>query len=92
MSKIVIIGAGFTGALAARRLARKKYTVTLIDRKSHFLFLPRLADILAGASSERWTRAPLDKLAQRFGYAFVQGNVVSIDRDRRQVTLADGQV
>jgi len=40
MKKVVIIGGGFSGSLAARKLERKNFKVVLIDSKDYFEFTP----------------------------------------------------
>ena len=40
MKKVVVIGGGFAGALAARKLENENFSVTLIDTKDHFEFTP----------------------------------------------------
>ncbi|HKZ33718.1 MAG TPA: FAD-dependent oxidoreductase [Candidatus Nanoarchaeia archaeon] len=40
MKKVVIIGGGFSGALAAQKLERENFSVTLIDTKDYFEFTP----------------------------------------------------
>lgn len=40
MKKVVIIGGGFAGALAAKKLDNKNFNVTLIDTKDYFEFTP----------------------------------------------------
>ncbi|MCA2000998.1 MAG: FAD-dependent oxidoreductase, partial [Chloroflexi bacterium] len=42
---IVILGAGFAGLEAARRLARAPVRITLIDRNNHHLFQPLLYQV-----------------------------------------------
>ncbi len=50
MSKhVVIIGGGFGGLEAARRLAGKDVQVTLIDRRNHHLFQPLLYQVATAA-------------------------------------------
>jgi len=40
--RVVIVGAGFGGLTAAKRLAKTPVNVTLIDRENHHLFQPLL--------------------------------------------------
>ena len=43
--KVVIVGAGFGGLAAAKRLARADVDVTLIDRRNYHLFQPLLYQV-----------------------------------------------
>jgi len=42
---VVIIGAGFGGLNAARRLARERVQITIVDRKNHHTFQPLLYQV-----------------------------------------------
>jgi NADH:ubiquinone reductase (H+-translocating) len=46
--RVVIVGGGFGGLPAARRLGRKPVEVTLIDRRNHHLFQPLLYQVATG--------------------------------------------
>lgn len=91
-NRIVIVGGGFSGALAARQIAQQRLPdteVLLIDIKDHFLFTPRLIDALALFGSETvmpWS-LPFSELAQRFGYSFLQGKVEHVNREQKTVTV-----
>src|SRR5437764_963205 len=55
--RVVIVGAGFGGLEAAKRLAGKPVDVTVIDRRNHHLFQPLLYQVAtcvekAGAVAE----------------------------------------
>ena len=49
---VVIIGSGFGGLTAARRLAKAEVDVTVISRTSHHLFQPLLYQVATGLISE----------------------------------------
>jgi NADH dehydrogenase FAD-containing subunit len=48
---VVIVGGGFGGMAAAKRLKRADVAVTLIDRTNHQLFQPLLYQLATGALS-----------------------------------------
>src|SRR5262245_10601901 len=50
--RVVIVGGGFGGLFAARRLRRAPVKVTLIDRINHHLFQPLLYQVATGVLSE----------------------------------------
>jgi NADH dehydrogenase len=49
--RVVIVGAGFAGVWAARRLSGKPVEVTLIDRRNHHTFQPLLYQVALAALS-----------------------------------------
>jgi NADH dehydrogenase len=59
VSKVVIVGAGFGGLAAARRLAGKAVDVTLVDRRNHHLFQPLLYQVATAALSPADIAAPI---------------------------------
>src|ERR1017187_7675452 len=57
--RVVIIGAGFAGLTAARRIARLPVHVTLIDRKNHHTFQPLLYQVATAGLSPGEIAAPI---------------------------------
>src|SRR6202162_5446127 len=57
--KVVIVGAGFAGLTAARRIARLPVQVTVIDRKNHHTFQPLLYQVATAGLSPGEIAAPL---------------------------------
>jgi NADH dehydrogenase FAD-containing subunit len=49
--KAVIVGAGFGGLAAAKRLANQPIDVTLIDQRNYHLFQPLLYQVATAALS-----------------------------------------
>ncbi len=49
--RVVIVGAGFGGLTAAKRLAKTLVNVTLIDRENHQLFQPLLYQVATAGLS-----------------------------------------
>jgi len=89
-SKIVIVGAGFVGLPAARRLKKSlgdSANITLIDEKDHFLFTPRLIDALAGDVKEPLIKTDLKLIADANDFTFLRAHVDAIDRKARRVLL-----
>ncbi|WP_291463747.1 FAD-dependent oxidoreductase, partial [Actinomyces sp.] len=50
--RIVIIGSGFAGLTAARRLKKADADITILARTSHHLFQPLLYQVATGILSE----------------------------------------
>jgi len=57
--RIVIVGAGFGGLAAAKRLANKPLDVTLVDRRNYHLFQPLLYQVATAALSPADIAAPI---------------------------------
>jgi NADH dehydrogenase len=56
---VVIVGAGFGGLAAAKRLAGKAVDVTIVDRRNHHLFQPLLYQVATAALSPADIAAPI---------------------------------
>src|SRR5438105_9146887 len=79
-SRVVIVGGGFAGLFAARRLGRAPVRVTLIDRAEHHLFQPLLYQCATGILSEGKIASPLRELLRKHrNVEFVLGEVTDID-------------
>ncbi len=82
--RVVIVGGGFAGLFAARRL--KGHAVTLIDRDGHHLFQPLLYQCATGILSEGQIAAPLRKVLTRYkNVECVLAEVIGIDPAGRRV-------
>ena len=57
--KVVIVGAGFGGLTAARRIARLPVQVTVVDRKNHHTFQPLLYQVATAGLSPGEIAAPI---------------------------------
>jgi NADH dehydrogenase len=91
--RIVIIGGGFGGLYAAKRLKNAPVEVTLIDRRNHHLFQPLLYQVATGALSAADIATPLRALLKNQRNARVLlGEVTGFDVPNRQVILRDGVV
>ncbi|MCE4602062.1 MAG: FAD-dependent oxidoreductase [Desulfurococcales archaeon] len=91
MEKILVLGAGTGGLVAANLLASHGYKVTLIERSDTHLFQPGMLWIaFQGHSPSRYTRPVKDLV--RPGVELVKGSVAGIDLGDRLVYLADGRI
>src|SRR6476646_5616476 len=50
-TRVVIVGGGFAGLLAARGLRRADVDLTLVDRQNFFLFQPLVYQVATGSLS-----------------------------------------
>lgn len=88
---LVIIGGGFAGLWATRALASAHLRITLVDRRNHHLFQPLLYQVATAGLSAPDIAAPLRHiLGDQHNVEVRLGEVTSIDKDSRQITLADG--
>ncbi len=88
---LVIIGGGFAGLWATRALARARIRVTLVDRRNHHLFQPLLYQVATAGLSAPDIAAPLRHiLGDQRNVEVRLGEVTAIDKQSRQITLADG--
>jgi NADH dehydrogenase len=89
LPRVVVVGGGFAGLAAARRLGRR-HAVTLVDRAPAFEFLPNVHELVSRSRRPRFLRASLARLLAPDGQAFLQDEVVAIDPDRRRVRTRRG--
>lgn len=85
-AKVVIVGAGYAGVSAAKRLARSSAQVTIVNPRADFVERIRLHQMLAG---NRAATVPLPALLPR-STTLVQNSAQSIDTEQRTVTLTGG--
>src|SRR3979411_498875 len=57
--RVVIVGAGFAGLTAARRIARLPVQITVVDRKNHHTFQPLLYQVATAGLSPGEIAAPI---------------------------------
>lgn len=88
--KILIIGAGYAGMVAALRLAGKTRNadITLVNAVPHFIQRIRLHELATGKNPRRHD---LTRMIRGKRIQFVQGHVSSIDPEQRQVTAQTAQ-
>src|SRR5436309_4950926 len=90
--RVVIIGGGFGGMEAARKLKGANVEVTVIDRHNHLLFQPLIYQVAAGALSSGEVAAPIRHMLKRQANAnVVMATVTDIDVEERQVVLERGE-
>ena len=87
--RVVIVGGGFGGLQAARKLRRAPVALTLVDRRNFHLFQPLLYQVATGALSPGEIAAPLRAVLKRHANAtVVMGEVTEIDLDGRRVVVS----
>jgi NADH:ubiquinone reductase (H+-translocating) len=89
-ARVVVVGAGFGGLAAVRRLARVGTRTTLIDRNIYATFQPLLYEVATAGLSSSDVAFPVRSVSRRYHAAFRHGDVAGLDPAARQITLADG--
>lgn len=86
MKKIVIVGGGFAGLNAARRLRRvRDVDITVIDRENHHLFQPLLYQVAMAALSPADIAAPIRSLLSGDNTRVIKALVTRVDIEAQQV-------
>jgi len=92
--RVVVVGGGFGGLFAARRLAHMDVDVTLVDRRNHHLFQPLLYQVATGMLSPGQIAPPLRHILRSADNTrVVLAEVTGFDLDDRVVhAVAPGDV
>ena len=89
--RVVIVGAGFGGLEAAKKLACKDVFVTVIDRTNYHLFQPLLYQVATAALSPADIAAPIRAVLSKCkNMEVILAEVRSVDVDARKVKMSDG--
>lgn len=90
--RVVILGAGFGGLMAAKSLSRANVRVTLIDRQNYHLFQPLLYQVATATLSPADIAVPIRSILRDQANAdVVLGSVAAVDRIGHTVSLDDGR-
>jgi NADH dehydrogenase len=88
---VVIVGGGFGGLAAARKLARADVRVTVVDRSNHYLFQPLLYQVAMAALSPAEIAVPIRAVFRDDrNITVLMAEVVSFDLDHGRLACADG--
>lgn len=91
--RVVIVGGGFGGLLAARTIAGSPVQVTLIDRQNFHTFQPLLYQVATAGLSPGEIAAPIRWiLRHRQNVEVLMSEVQDFDLSRKVVKLPDGEV
>ncbi len=89
---VVIVGGGFGGLEAAKRLANKPVRVTLIDRRNHHLFQPLLYQVATGGLSAAEVAMPIRKVLHKHkNIAVWLADVAEVQPTENQLHFVDGR-
>jgi NADH dehydrogenase len=85
--RVVIVGGGFGGVAAARRLKGANVDVVLIDRRNHNIFQPLLYQVATAVLAPSDVAAPIRQLARgQPNLTVLMGEVSGIDLSDRTIT------
>lgn len=92
---IVLIGAGYAGVHAAKKLAKKykkdkDVNITLIDRHSYHTMMTELHEVAGGRVEPTAIQYDLRRLFNRTKVNLVTDNVTHVDHDKKVVTTEHG--
>src|SRR6476659_7053766 len=95
MAKVLILGGGFGGIVAAERLAEQlsdEHQITLVSRSRQFVFYPALVRLAFGKCQREDVSFDLRHTMLNRKVNFVEAEVARIDPVERKVTIAHGEV
>ena len=88
---VVIVGGGFVGLDAAKKLARQDVRVTVIDRTNYHLFQPLLYQVATAALSPADIAAPIRAVLSKCkNIEVILAEVQSVDVEAKKVKMSDG--
>jgi NADH:ubiquinone reductase (H+-translocating) len=86
--RVVVVGGGFGGLLAAEGLRRADVEVTLVDRQNYHLFQPLAYQVATGSLSAEEIASPLRHVLRRQqNVQVLLAEVTGIDLEAREVTV-----
>jgi len=90
---VIIVGAGFGGLEAAKKLACKDVRVTVIDRTNYHLFQPLLYQVATAALSPADIAAPVRAILSKCrNVEVILAEVQSVDVEAKKVKTADLEI
>ena len=84
---VVVLGGGFGGLKAARRLRKAPVDITLIDRRNHHVFQPLLYQVATAVLNPSDIAAPIRRIVQSPNVTVILGEATAIDLANRIVRL-----
>jgi NADH dehydrogenase len=89
--RVVVVGGGFGGLTAARRIARLPVQVTVIDRKNHHTFQPLLYQVATAGLSPGEIAAPIRWILRAYpNVEVLLEEVRDFNLEQRQVITNEG--
>ncbi len=90
-SRVLIIGGGFGGLNAAKKLGGEKLDVWLLDKTNHHLFQPLLYQVASAALSPADIAVPIREILAPYpNITVMMGEANKVDKNNKIVTLQNG--
>lgn len=95
-TKIVILGAGYAGVHAAKKLAKKykknnDVEITLIDKNPYHTLMTELHEVAGGRVPEESVKVELSRIFHRTKVKVVVDFIENVDTDNNVVTTKQGE-
>ena len=91
--KVVIVGGGFGGILAAKNLKKDNLEVIVVDKTNHHLFQPLLYQVAAAALSPGDIAVPIRSIfSGRYNIEIIMSEVLSVNKEESFVQLTDRKI
>ncbi len=91
--KVVIVGGGFGGLTAAKRLKKSKHNILLIDRTNHHVFQPLLYQVATAALSPGDIAVPIRSVFHNSkNVEIIMSEAVSVNTGERYLNLKSGKI
>jgi NADH:ubiquinone reductase (H+-translocating) len=88
---VVIVGAGFAGLTAVRKLRKAGIEVTVVDRNLYSTFQPLLYQVATGGLNPGDVAYPVGGITTPHGARYIRGELERVDQQARVLTLAGGR-
>jgi NADH:ubiquinone reductase (non-electrogenic) len=86
LPRLVVLGSGFAAFSLLRNVDYRRYDITVVSPRNHFLFSPLLPSTTVGTIEFRSIIEPIRSLMNRGHISFYQGVCTAIDPDTQTIT------
>ncbi|KAI9686300.1 MAG: hypothetical protein M1820_010664 [Bogoriella megaspora] len=85
--RVIVLGSGWAGYNAARKLDPKKFQAVVVSPRSYFVFTPLLASTAVGTLEFRTALEPVR--SRRTRVSFFQGWADGVDFNKKEITIEE---
>ena len=84
--RIIVVGAGFAGCMAAKSLAKQGFEVLIFDKRNHHVFQPLLYQVATSMLSPAQISHPIRAMFRKYKNVRVLiGNIQDIDKEKKVI-------